>query len=89
MRAAPFEVRAAVARTFEKGETIMRKRFEARAQRVLAVLEQLSPQTRKEVLDCLETLNNACAALSADGAPTVPSNAPRDLLQFSPPKASL
>jgi DNA-binding MarR family transcriptional regulator len=46
----------------ERGQRLMRAREEARNRRVLAVLEQLSPEARSEVLAALETLVEACAA---------------------------
>ena len=43
-----------------RGEKIMRAREDSRIQRVLAVLEHLSPTERKEVLKSLEMFMSAC-----------------------------
>ena len=41
----------------------MRIREDSRIQRVLAVLEHLSPETRKEVLRSIEMVVGACAVV--------------------------
>jgi DNA-binding MarR family transcriptional regulator len=50
-------------RLTERGESLMRLRQDVRAQRVLAVLRQLSPQTREEITIALETLLKTCMAV--------------------------
>ncbi len=45
-----------------RGKTILRVHDDARAERVLAVLEYLAPKTRKQVLAALQSLMRACGA---------------------------
>jgi DNA-binding MarR family transcriptional regulator len=55
----------------DQGEKMMRRREEARTERLLAVLKHLGPQAREDVLAALRTLIHACmAAKGQDGAPT-------------------
>jgi DNA-binding MarR family transcriptional regulator len=54
------------------GERILRFREQARVQRVLSVLEHLSPETRREVLAALETLLDACAQVHRTETATEP-----------------
>jgi DNA-binding MarR family transcriptional regulator len=46
-----------------RGERIMRDRDELRIRRVLAVLEQLPPKSRREILKGMETFAGACGAV--------------------------
>ena len=55
----------------ERGQKLMRSREEARNRRVLAVLEQLSPGARSEVLAALETLVEAWAVANGKGGEAV------------------
>ena len=48
-----------------QAENMFHKRGQARLERILAVLEQLPPTTRGDVLHALELLQGACAALAA------------------------
>jgi DNA-binding MarR family transcriptional regulator len=52
----------------EPGERIMRHREETRAWRMMAALEHLSATARQDVLAALQTLADACAAASEQGA---------------------
>ena len=53
----------------EHGENLMRLRENARTQRVLAVLERLSPQARQEVTGAIHALMDACAATYGEEVP--------------------
>lgn len=53
----------------EQGEKVLQFRNEVRTQRVRAVLEQLSPGSRRALLSALETLVDACVAVKDCGAP--------------------
>ena len=50
-----------------RGEKIMRIREDSRIQRVLAVLQHLSPNRRDEVLNSLETFISACGEVKQQG----------------------
>ena len=53
----------------ERGRELVQRRESARVQRVLAVLEKLSPAQRHEVTAAIETLRKACDAMDeGDGA---------------------
>jgi DNA-binding MarR family transcriptional regulator len=51
-----------------QGATLMRKREEARIERLVTVLGRLPPQTRLEVIGAMETLRTVCTALGAADA---------------------
>jgi DNA-binding MarR family transcriptional regulator len=57
----------------ERGERIMRRREEARVQRVLTVLEHLSPEARSQVLTSLEIMMDASAAAAGQQAAGAPA----------------
>jgi DNA-binding MarR family transcriptional regulator len=59
-----------------RGERIMRIREDFRARRVLAVLERLSPEARREVLATLEMLTRASAAANGQAATVEPIGEP-------------
>jgi DNA-binding MarR family transcriptional regulator len=59
-----------------RGETIMRRREEARLRRILAALAHLSPEARTEVLAALERLVRACEACGRDGLGAKPGDNP-------------
>ena len=73
-----------------QGATMMRRREEARIERLLAVLGRLSPQARQEVVGVLETLRAACTALgAAEDAPKANGDSRKQDSQFSAAKAFL
>jgi DNA-binding MarR family transcriptional regulator len=73
-----------------QGATLMRKRDEARVERLVAVLGRLSPQVRQDVVGALETLHTACtAALAAETAPKANGNSRQHDSQFSAAKVVL
>jgi DNA-binding MarR family transcriptional regulator len=45
-----------------QGESMMRRRQEARVRRILAVLAHVAPESRAEIRAALETLHRACLA---------------------------
>ena len=73
-----------------QGATIMRRREEARIERLVEVLGRLSPQSRQEVVGVLETLLTACTALgTTEDAPKTNGNSRQQDSQFSAAKALL
>ena len=53
----------------QKGEKMMRQRENYRIQRVLAVLNHLCTDARKDILTALDTLINTCLAIKAEKGP--------------------